>query len=195
MNSEIKKQYGYMTVVEDTEKKYHSTKIYRCRCVCGKIIEVNIDKLHSGHVKSCGCRKFRWRNHTGQKFGRLTVLEFAYAKNRKSYWKCRCDCRNVCFVSTSQLATGETVSCGCKNDENRANIPHLDRGLSAESRPTESSTETTRRASGAFISIGSEDYGGSKSCSSTRPISWAGSSIKGMPSTQGKKKYFGKYRN
>ena len=129
MNSEIKKQYGYLTVLEDTEKKYHSTKIYRCRCVYGKIIEVNIDKLHSGHVKSCGCRKFKWRNLTGQKFGRLTVVEFAYAKNRKSYWKCRCDCKNVCFVSTSQLATGETVSCGCKNDENRANIPHLDRGL------------------------------------------------------------------
>lgn len=80
-------------------------------------------------MKSCGCRRFRWRNLTEQKFGRLTVLEFAYAKNRKNYWKCQCDCRNVRFVSTSQLTIRETVSCGCKNDENRANLPHLDRGL------------------------------------------------------------------
>lgn len=30
---------------------------------------------------------------------------------------------------TSQLTTGETVSCGCKNDENKANLPNLDRGI------------------------------------------------------------------
>ena len=41
----------------------------------------------------------------------------------------RGDCGNICYVSTSQLTTGETVSCGCKNDENRANLPNLDRGL------------------------------------------------------------------
>lgn len=84
MNSEIGKQYGYLTVLEDTGKKYHSTKIYKCRCICGKEIEVNINKLHTGHVKSCGCRRFRRRDLTGQKFGRLTVLEFAYTKDRKS---------------------------------------------------------------------------------------------------------------
>ena len=128
-NSEIGKQYGYLTVLGDTGKKYHSTKIYKCRCICGQEIEVNINKLHTGHVKSCGCRRFRWKDLTGQKFGRLTVLEFAYTKNAKNYWKCRCDCGNVCYVSTSQLTTGETVSCGCKNDENRASLPNLDRGL------------------------------------------------------------------
>lgn len=59
----------------------------------------------------------------------MTVLEFAYTKNRKNYWKCQCECGNICYVSTAQLTTGETVSCGCKNDENRANLPYLDRGL------------------------------------------------------------------
>lgn len=129
MNSEIGKQYGYLTVLEDTEKKYHSTKIYKCRCICGKEIEVNINKLHTGHVKSCGCRRFRRRGLTGQKFGRLTVLEFAYTKDRKNYWKCKCECGNICYVPTVRLTTRETVSCGCKNDENRASLPNLDRGL------------------------------------------------------------------
>ena len=129
MNSEIGRQYGYLTVIEDTGRKYHSTKIYKCRCVCGKIVEVNANKLHTGHVKSCGCRRFRWKDLTGQRFGRLTVPENAYTKNKKNFWKCRCDCGNVCYVQTSWLTNGTTVSCGCKNDENRASLPSLDRGL------------------------------------------------------------------
>lgn len=57
------------------------------------------------------------------------MLEFTYTKNRKSYWKCQCECGNICYITTTQLTTGETVSCGCKNNENRANLPNLDRGL------------------------------------------------------------------
>lgn len=129
MNDEINKQYGYLTVIEDTGKKYHSTMIYKCRCVCDNIIEVNINKLHTGHVKSCGCRRFRWKDLIGQRFGRLEVLEFAYTKDKKNYWKCRCDCGNICYVNTASLTNGTTVSCGCKNEENRESLSSLDRGL------------------------------------------------------------------
>lgn len=129
INPEIGKRYGYLTVLEDTGKKYHSTRIYKCRCDCGSIIEVNINKLHTGHVKSCGCRRFRWKDLTGQRFGRLEVLEFAYTKDKKNYWKCRCECGNICCVNTANLTNGTTVSCGCKNDENRASLSSLDRGL------------------------------------------------------------------
>ena len=113
-DDEIGKPYGYLIVLEDTGRKYHSTKIYKCRCVCGKIVEVNINKLHTGHVKSCGCRRFRRRDLTGQKIGRGTVLGFAYTKNRKNYWKCQCECGNICYVSTSQLTTGETISVAAR---------------------------------------------------------------------------------
>ena len=129
MDSEIGKQYGYLTVIEDTGRKYHSTKIYKCRCICGRIVEVNTNKLHTGHVKSCGCRRLRWKNLTGQRFGRLAVLGYAYTKDKKNYWKCQCDCGKTCCVQTSWLTNGTTVSCGCKNDENRASLPSLDRGL------------------------------------------------------------------
>lgn len=129
MKSEIGKQYGYLTVLEDTGKNYHGSKIYKCRCICGNEVEVNTNKLHSGHTKSCGCRRFRWKDLTGQKFGRLTVLEFAYTKNKKNYWKCICDCGNICYVNTASLTNGTTISCGCKNEENRANLPTYDRGL------------------------------------------------------------------
>ena len=90
---------------------------------------MNINKLHTGHVKSCGCRRFRCKDLTGQKFGRLTVLEFAYTKNKKKYWECKCERGNICFVPTTYLSTGVTVSSGCKKEENRASFPNLDRGL------------------------------------------------------------------
>lgn len=50
---------------------------------------------------------------TGRKFGRLTVLEFAYVdKGGHSQWKCRCDCGRETTVKGSHLISGNTTSCG-----------------------------------------------------------------------------------
>ncbi|MBR4031128.1 MAG: hypothetical protein IKJ07_00150 [Clostridia bacterium] len=54
---------------------------------------------------------------TGQRFGRLTVIEFAGSKNRRAYWKCKCDCGNICVINGHNLGTGNTKSCGCLHDE------------------------------------------------------------------------------
>ncbi|MDY4183619.1 MAG: hypothetical protein SOX92_04955 [Candidatus Onthovivens sp.] len=129
MDQEIGKRYGRLVVIEKTDKRYHSTTIYKCRCDCGNIVELTINKLYSGHAKSCGCLNRRMVDLTGQKFGRLTVIGFAYTKNKKNYWECKCDCGNTCFVPTTYLTTGVTVSCGYKNEENRTPLPNLDREL------------------------------------------------------------------
>ncbi len=129
IRSEIGSRYRKLIVIEETSKRYHSTRIVRCRCDCGNEIELTISKLHSGHTKSCGCLKHRVVDLTGQRFSRLQVVEFAYTKNRKNYWKYLCDCGNTCFVDTASLRNGTTVSCGCKNKENRANVKNLDSGL------------------------------------------------------------------
>lgn len=51
---------------------------------------------------------------TGQKFGLLTVLEFAGNDNyRSSMWKCLCDCGNISIVRSHDLKSGGTKSCGC----------------------------------------------------------------------------------
>ena len=50
-------------------------------------------------------------------------------KNKKNYWECKCECGNICYVPTTHLTRGVTVSCGCKNEENRASLPNLDCGL------------------------------------------------------------------
>ena len=46
MSNKIGKRYGRLVVIEKTEKRYHSTTIYKCRCDCGNIVELTINKLH-----------------------------------------------------------------------------------------------------------------------------------------------------
>lgn len=49
----------------------------------------------------------------GQRFGRLVVEEYAFTKNNRAYWKCKCDCGNYTEVPTYSLKYGNTTSCGC----------------------------------------------------------------------------------
>lgn len=49
----------------------------------------------------------------GQVFNRLTVIGYAGKKGIKSYWYCRCKCKNITRVGTSHLKRGDTKSCGC----------------------------------------------------------------------------------
>lgn len=51
-------------------------------------------------------------NLLGQKFGKLTVIEFAgINKHKQSQWKCICDCGNEVVVTGLHLKNGHTVSC------------------------------------------------------------------------------------
>lgn len=55
---------------------------------------------------------------TGQKFGRLTVLDFYGSdKRRESIWRCQCECGNITNVLGSNLRKGYTKSCGCLQKE------------------------------------------------------------------------------
>lgn len=51
----------------------------------------------------------------GEKFGRLTVVEFDHFTpiSRNVKWLCKCDCGNKTIVSSAHLRTGSTQSCGC----------------------------------------------------------------------------------
>jgi hypothetical protein len=48
---------------------------------------------------------------TGQRFGRLEVLELAQAAPR--IWRCRCECGAIVTVRRCNLRSGNTTSCGC----------------------------------------------------------------------------------
>lgn len=55
---------------------------------------------------------------TGQKYGRLTVIERDFSK-KTTAWKCKCDCGNYTIVTTRNLRQKgySTKSCGCLNKE------------------------------------------------------------------------------
>lgn len=50
---------------------------------------------------------------TGQKFGKLTVIERSGSNHNGAIWFCKCDCGNVKYVPSCYLRNGEVKSCGC----------------------------------------------------------------------------------
>lgn len=54
---------------------------------------------------------------TGQRFGRLTVLEFVPTEDNKSHWKCKCDCGKIITVCGYNIENENTTSCGCLKKE------------------------------------------------------------------------------
>lgn len=54
---------------------------------------------------------------TGQRFGRLVAIKYAYTKRSRRFWRCKCDCGNEKTVEISSLMNGKTKSCGCLNRE------------------------------------------------------------------------------
>lgn len=51
---------------------------------------------------------------TGQRFGKLTVVEFVQRNKRyETLWLCVCDCGNTKVVNVANLKSGDTQSCGC----------------------------------------------------------------------------------
>lgn len=71
-------------------------------------------------------RKRDTKHLVGERFGRLTVLEYAkdypHGKGRNSWWVCRCDCGDTVIVRDCKLVTGYTRSCGCLQKETNPNL-------------------------------------------------------------------------
>ena len=61
-------------------------------------------------------------NRIGHKYGRLTVVAFLGKPigKTKAVWECLCDCGKSTAVTSSNLATHHTVSCGCFLSETSA---------------------------------------------------------------------------
>ena len=58
MNDLTNKTFGLLTVIENTNKKDNAGYfIWKCKCNCGNICEVNSRSLISGNTKSCGLCK------------------------------------------------------------------------------------------------------------------------------------------
>lgn len=56
----------------------------------------------------------KYRDLTGQRFGRLTVISrAANTKRGNAGWLCKCDCGNEATTTGPHLISGHTKSCGC----------------------------------------------------------------------------------
>lgn len=133
-NNLIGETYGKLKIIDYAED-YVSPKgkhgaMWLCQCECGNIKKIRESDLRSGRTKSCGMcvgykkqfevkkQKPKYRDITGQKFGRLTALYHAgSAKDKSALWMCKCDCGNEKVVTSTALLSGKTSSCGCLKRE------------------------------------------------------------------------------
>ena len=101
----------------------HNKTYALCECTCGTIKEVKMSYLLNGKSKDCGCgrketlSKMWSKDLTGQKFGKLLVVEkIPYKdKNGHTLYRCLCDCGNETIVVVCALVSKHTSSCGCLN--------------------------------------------------------------------------------
>ena len=119
MRSKIQygQRFGHLTAIADTGERISYSAIWLCKCDCGAFTKVSARSLVSGSTKTCGKCRFRGKDITGQKFGRLTALYPTGEKKKEAYvWHCSCDCGGETDVSISQLTSGKTKSCGCARE-------------------------------------------------------------------------------
>lgn len=124
------KKFARLYIIGKSEKRDLSGNVYwKCKCDCGKIIDVQGRKLRNGHTKSCGClrkeqlekcSKEKFKDMTGERYGNLTVIkrgeDYICGKNlHTTTWICRCDCGNEIRATRTMLINGRTKSCGCKS--------------------------------------------------------------------------------
>jgi len=90
------------------DKKRHQ---WYCKCDCGGETYTKSSNLVLGYRKSCCCsRGLGKKICSGEKFGKLKVLDFNSHKNK---WRCLCDCGKENYVASNFLKRGRIKSCGC----------------------------------------------------------------------------------
>lgn len=113
--------------IDETKPRGRGHNIYWiCKCDCGNLVSMNSSNLRTylrdGKNASCpNCRKTPLEDLTGQRFGKLVVIEHddSYLATQENGWKhkwiCLCDCGNKTSVFSGNLKRLHTTSCGCQN--------------------------------------------------------------------------------
>lgn len=121
-------RFGNLVGIRKIENASRTKWLFKCDC--GNEVEAYLVNVTSGRTKSCG-KKCGLKNHpyegrktlgfrgdlTGQRFGRLLVLEQLADKDRYTQFLCQCDCGEKTIVKGSNLKYGTTKSCGCLHRE------------------------------------------------------------------------------
>lgn len=121
-------RFGKLVILQKSEEKSASHGcVWLCKCDCGKEVLASTSVLNSGKKKSCGCLRTevnhsRLTDLTGQRFGRLVVIEKTFGPNHRTLWHCKCDCGGETFTKPSDLTRGVTKSCGCLSAEHTVQL-------------------------------------------------------------------------
>lgn len=111
------RKYGHLTAVGYDHTDSKGETWWLCKCDCGRpdLVTVRRQSLRQGTTTSCGCQRYGIkRDLTGQRFNRLTVLEFVGRDAQgKARWLCECDCGAKTVVDGYNLSSGHVKSCGC----------------------------------------------------------------------------------
>lgn len=105
-------------VITGPAVKENSNTYFPCECVrCGK--KYVIQSKHVGKVKCCKecSNNARFKDLSGQRFGRLVAINYVRRENDRTLWRCICDCGNESITGYSNLISGVTRSCGCLGKE------------------------------------------------------------------------------
>lgn len=134
-------RFGRLVALYKSSIKKGNKYPWHCQCDCGNELDVATDALTHGHTRSCGClqkeiaskigkkyitiaQKSQLKDYTNQRFGHLIVL-FQVRINGQLKWCCQCDCGNITDVSTADLTSGNTQSCGCIKSRGESAIANL----------------------------------------------------------------------
>lgn len=135
-------RFGKLVVIESAESCNGKTR-WRCKCDCGNEKIAYTASLRCGQTKSCGCikqdglKKYNLAQSEankipiGTRFGKLVVIEDIGFKphvegHQRRFYKCQCDCGNICEASGNQLKGNHKKSCGnCMSSIGEFNIQQL----------------------------------------------------------------------
>lgn len=143
-------RFGKLVVQVIAGRDKQGNVMWQCLCDCGRQVNVSGTNLRQGRKQSCGkCGSTRAIDITGQRFGRLVVIErvLRHSANGNACWCCRCDCGNEVVVDVQRLRTGVTRSCGCLRQELVRK-----RALTNEAfRKTQGNVDALKNSSGVFL--------------------------------------------
>lgn len=135
----VGQRFGRLTVIERDTTKTGGNAYWLCKCDCGNPKLISVSSSHLGKsTLSCGClqkertSEARLIDLTGQKFGKLTVLERDSQISYPTHWLCKCECGSVVSIPASNLKIGKTESCGCINSKGEEAVSKILRELNIE---------------------------------------------------------------